>query len=422
MVFTKNLLGDILSFSELDQSEIALMDIDGERLRVAEVMAHQVADAVQAKPQITAYSDRRKALEGADYCIIMIQVGGYEPSTVIDFEIPKKYGLKQTIADTIGIGGIMRGLRTIPVLLSMLRDMEEVCPDVQILNYSNPMGINTGAMLRTSNIKTVGLCHGIQGTAHQLAKWLDVPYEELEYVAGGINHMAFFVKLAHRGQDLYPKFKKLVDEGADFVKHDRVRLEMMKRLGYYGGESSEHTAEYLTHFIRRDREDLIERFGVPIDEYIRRCISQNEGWEKFSDKLLSGNEPLEVHRSTEYGSLIIHSMETGTPRVIYGNVLNHGLITNLPPRSCVEVPCLVDYNGIQACVFGDLPPQCAGYVRTNINVQELTIEAALQGRRDHIYHAAMLDPHTSAELTLDEIHSMVDELIESHGDYLPDYS
>jgi len=422
VVFTKTLLGDILSFPELSGSEIALMDIDAERLKVAEVMAHRVADALGAKPKIAAYSDRRRALEGADYCIIMIQVGGYEPGTVIDFEIPKKYGLKQTIADTLGIGGIMRGLRTIPVLMAMCRDMEELCPDVQVLNYSNPMGINTGAILRGSKIRAVGLCHGIQGTAHWLARCLGIPHEELEFIACGINHLAFFTRLAHKGEDMYPKLRRLVEEGADFVQHDRVRFEMFKRLGYYGGESSEHLAEYVPHFIRRDREDLIETFGVPIDEYIRRCIAQNEWWEQTRDKLLSSKEPLEVRRSSEYGSYIIHSMETGTPRVIHGNVLNEGLITNLPPRSCVELPCLVNYNGIQPTYIGEMPPQLAAYVRTNINVQDLTIEAALQGRRDYIYHAAMLDPHTAAELTIDEIYSMVDELIEAHGSYLPEYA
>lgn len=422
VVFTQHLLGDILSFPELAESEISLMDIDGERLRVAEVMAHCVADSLGVKPKITACSDRRKSLEGADYSVITIQVGGYEPCTVIDFEIPKKYGLKQTIADTIGIGGIMRGLRTIPVLMSIMRDMEEVCPDVQVLNYSNPMAINTGAILRGSKIKAVGLCHGIQGAASWLAKCCNVPQDELEFSAAGVNHMSFVTKLAHKGKDVYPTLKRLVSEGAEFVERDKVRFELMMRLGYYGGESSEHTAEYVTHFIRRDQGDLIDRFSIPIDEYIHRCINQNKWWEETRDKLLSSDEPLEVHRSSEYGSYIIHSMETGTPRVIYGNVLNTGLIPNLPPRCCVEVPCLVDFNGVQPCVVGDLPPQCAAYVRTNVNVHELTIEAALQGKREHIYHAAMLDPHTSAELTIDEIYSMVDELINAHGDYLPKYS
>jgi len=422
VVFSMHLLGDILSFPELSESEIALMDIDPERLKVAEVMAHRIADYLNVKPTIRAFADRRAALDSADYAVNMINVAGYKPGTVTDFEIPKRYGLKQTIADTLGIGGIFRALRTIPVLLSMCRDMEEVCPDVQLLNYVNPMAMNTGAILRGSKIRTVGLCHGIQGDHLWLARYLGIPQEELSFLAAGTNHMAFFLKLEHNGEDMYPRLKKLAEDGAEFVQDDRVRFEMMRRIGYFGGESSEHLAEYVPYFIRRDREDLIERFAVPIDAYIRGCERQIEWWEKTRDKLLSGDEPLEVHRTSEYASYIIHSMETGTPRVIYGNVLNRGLITNLPDRCCVEVPCLIDRNGVQPCVVGDLPPQVAALVRTNVNVHELTIEAALTGKREHVYHAAMLDPHTSAELTLDEIWSLVDDLFEAHGSWIPPMS
>lgn len=420
VVFTKTLLGDILLFPELKECEIALMDIDPERLEVAEVMAKRVAEAVKANPKITAHLDRREALDGADYVINTIQVAGYDPGTVIDFEVPKKYGLKQTIADTLGIGGIMRAARTIPVVLSITHDMEELCPKAQLLNYTNPMAMVTGAALRGSKIKAVGLCHGIQGSSHWLAHCLGIPYEELAFIAAGTNHMAFFVKLEHKGKDMYPKLKQMIAEGAEFAKNDRVRFELMKRLGYYGGESSEHLSEYVPYFIRRDREDLIEKFGVPIDEYIRRCIGEIDWWEKTRDKLLNGDEPIDVRdRSHEYGSLIIHSMETGTPRVIYGNVLNKNLITNLPYNACVEVPCLVDLNGIQPTIVGDLPHEVAAMVRTNVNVHELTIEGCIQGRKDLIYHAAMMDPHTCAELTLDEIWSMVDDLLEAHGTWVP---
>ncbi|HZO91705.1 MAG TPA: alpha-glucosidase/alpha-galactosidase [Chthonomonadaceae bacterium] len=416
-VFAKNLLGDILSFPELAESHIALMDIDNERLATSEVVAHKVAKAVDAHPRITTHTDRRAALDGADYAINMIQVGGYKPGTVIDFEIPKKYGLRQTIADTLGIGGIMRALRTIPVMLDMCRDMEEVAPNVTFLNYVNPMCMNTWAVTRATRVKTVGLCHSVQGTAWQIARDIGVPYEEINYLCAGINHMAFYLKFERNGEDLYPLIRKVVEEGR-VPDWNRVRYEMFMRLGYFVTESSEHFAEYCPYFIRRDRPDLIERFNVPLDEYIRRCENQIAGWHAMKARFES-DEPMEVHRSHEYGSLIIHSMETDTPRVIYGNVANDGLIPNLPQGCCVEVPVLVDKNGLQPTRIGALPPQLAALMQTNINVQSLTVEAALTGKREHVYHAAMLDPHTAAELTLDEIWALVDELIEAHGDYIP---
>ena len=418
VVFAQHLLGDILSFPELAESEIALMDIDPERLAVAEAMAHKVAEAVGAHPKVFAHSERKPALAGCDYVINMVQIGTY-PSTVIDFDVPKKYGLKQTIADTLGIGGIFRALRTIPFMIEMGREMEQLCPRAQFLNYVNPMAMNTMAMLKGTKIRTVGLCHGIQGTAHALSHFLKIPLDEINFIAAGTNHLAFFIKLERHGVDLYPRLREII-ESPDWGNHERVRMELFKRFGYFGAESSEHASEYVPYFIRRDRDDLIERFGIPIDEYIRRCESQNAHWEKTRD-LMMGDEKIEVHRSAEYGSLIIHSMETDAKRVIYGNVLNHGHITNLPDRCCVEVPCLVDRNGIQPTYVGDLPPQIAALVRTNVNVQELTVEAALTVKREHIYHAAMLDPHTSAELTIDEIYSLVDDLIEAHGDMLPEY-
>lgn len=418
-VFAKNLIGDILAFPELANSEIALFDIDAERLRTSEIVANRVAQALDARPTITATTDRRAALDGADYAICMIQVAGYKPGTVIDFEVPKKYGLRQTIADTLGIGGIMRGLRTIPVLLDICRDMEELCPNVTFLQYVNPMAMNCWAISRASAIRTVGLCHSVQGTAQQLAYDIGVPYDEINYVCAGINHVAFYLKFERNGEDLYPHIRRVLDEGR-VPDWNRVRYEMFKRLGYFVTESSEHFSEYTPWFIKRDRPDLIERFNVPLDEYIRRCEAQIAEWEQQRAKL-EGGAPIEVERSMEYGSLIIHSMETGMPRVIYGNVPNAGLIDNLPQGCCVEVPCLVDKNGVQPTKIGALPPHLAALMQTNINVQALTVEAALTGRREHIYHAAMLDPHTGAELDLDQIWSLVDDLIAAHGDWLPQY-
>jgi alpha-galactosidase len=419
-VFAKNLLGDILSFPELADSQIALHDIDPERLRTSEIVAHRVAEALGARPTITATTDRRAALDGADYAICMIQVAGYKPGTVIDFEIPKKYGLRQTIADTLGIGGIMRGLRTIPVLLEMCADMEQLCPEVTFLQYVNPMAINCWAISRASRIKTVGLCHSVPHTAAELAHDIGVPVEDINYLVAGINHMAFYLKFERDGQDLYPEIRRVLDEGR-VPPTNRVRYEVFRRLGYFVTESSEHFSEYVPWFIKRDRPDLIEAFNIPLDEYIRRCERQIADWEK-QRAALEGGAPLEIRRSVEYGSGIIHSLETGTPRVIYGNVTNAGLIDNLPAGCCVEVPCVVDKNGIQPTKIGALPVQLAALMQTNINVQALTVEAALTCKREHIYHAAMLDPHTAAELSLDQIWALVDELIAAHGDWLPAYT
>jgi alpha-galactosidase len=425
-VFAKNLLGDILSFPELSDATISLMDIDPVRLQTSEVVAHKVAEFFEAKPTIEATSDRRRALDGADYAISMFQVGGYKPGTVIDFEIPKKYGLRQTIADTLGIGGIMRGLRTIPVFLDICRDMEQLCPDVMFLQYVNPMAMNTWAINRASKIKTVGLCHSVQGTAEALVDDIGVPYEEINYICAGINHMAFYLQFEHNGKDLYPRIRKAMEAKSYGRRYrnlaDHVRYEVFRRTGYFVTESSEHFSEYVPWFIKRDRPDLIEQYEIPLDEYIERCKIQIEKWELDKAALERGElDERRYERSQEYGSLIIHSMETGIPRVVYGNVSNNGLIDNLPQGCCVEVPCLVDKNGLQPTKIGRMPPQLAALQQTNINVQSLVVEAALTGKREHIYHAAMLDPHTAAELSLDQIWSLVDELIEAHGDMLPAY-
>jgi alpha-galactosidase len=453
-VFAKNLLGDILSFPELADATIRLMDIDPERLNTTRLVAERIARAVGAHPTIEATLERRKALVGANYVITMFQVGGYRPGTVIDFEIPKKYGLRQTIADTLGIGGIMRALRTIPVLLDLCHDMEELCPDATLLNYVNPMAMNMWGVNRGSAIKNVGLCHSVQGTAMQLADDLKLPFEEINYLSAGINHMAFYLKFERKTkagvEDLYPRLRQVVKEGR-VPDWNLVRYEMMMRLGYFVTESSEHFSEYTPWFIKRDRPDLIEEFNVPLDEYIRRCEVQLAGWEATKDVVENPSLPVDIalvrrkllaaggsehdvlwlgkmatnfdqiEQSHEYGSYIIHSLETGIPRVVYGNVANHGLIDNLPAGCTVEVPVLVDKSGLQPTHIGSLPPQLAAVIQTNVNVQALTVEAAMTGKREHIYHAAMLDPHTSAELSLDQIWHMVDELIEAHGSMLPKY-
>jgi alpha-galactosidase len=419
-VFAKNLLGDILSFPEFADITISLHDIDEARLHTSEIVARKIASALNIHPTIEATTDRRKSLDGASYAIGMFQIGGYKPSTAIDFEIPKKYGLRATIADTLGIGGIMRALRTIPVMLDMSRDMEELCPDVLFLQYVNPMAMNCWALNRATKIKNVGLCHSVQGTAMQIAEDIRVPYEEINYVSAGINHMAFYLKFERDGQNLYPLLNKVINDG-DVPDWNRVRYEMFKRLGYFVTESSEHFSEYVPWFIKRDRPDLIERFNIPLDEYIRRCENQIAEWEHLRHELEDEGKTITVQRSHEYGSGIIHSIETGTPRVVYGNVENQGLIDNLPQGCCVEVPCVVDKNGIQPTRIGSLPPHLAALMQTNVNVQSLAVEAALTGQREHIYHAAMLDPHTAAELSLDQIWALVDDLIAAHGDWLPEF-
>jgi alpha-galactosidase len=418
-VFAKNLLGDILSYPELAESHIRLHDIDPERLRTSEVVAHRVAAALGARPVITATTDRRAALDGADYAITMFQIGGYQPSTVIDFEVPKRYGLRQTIADTLGIGGIMRGLRTIPVLLDVCRDMAQLCPTALLLQYVNPMAMNCWAIARASRIQSVGLCHSVQGTAFQLARDAGVPRDEIRYLCAGINHMAFYLRLEHAGQDLYPRLRQVLAEGR-VPDWNRVRYEAFRHLGYFPTESSEHFAEYVPWFIKRDRPDLVRALNIPLDEYLRRCETQIAEWEQMRAALEQSDAPLPVRRSHEYGSLIIHSHVTGQPRVIYGNLPNAGLIDNLPAGCCVEVPCLVDHNGIQPTRIGALPPQLAALMQTNINVQALTVEAALTGRREHVYHAALLDPHTAAELDPGQIHALVDELLRAHGEWVPE--
>jgi len=423
-VFMKNLVGDILHEPLLKNAEISLMDIDEKRLATSETVAGKVAEAVGARPRVRATTDRKRALDGADFVVTMIQVAGFKPGTVVDFEVPKKFGLRQTIADTLGVGGIMRGLRTVPVLIDIARDMAEMAPDALMLQYVNPMAIVCGALARmVPEVRTIGLCHSVQGTAKELAQDIGVPVEEIRYVCAGINHMAFYLTFQRRRrdgsiEDLYPFIRKVADAQRE-PDWNRVRYEVLRHFGYFVTESSEHFAEYTPWFIKRDRPDLIERFNIPLDEYIRRCEVQNDRWQEQEKALVSGGA-IEVRRSSEYASRIMVAELTGAPIVVNGNVANRGYIDNLPPDVCVEVPCLVDHNGVQPVRVGRLPPQLAAMMQTNINVQELTVEALVTGRKDHVRHAAMLDPHTAAELSLDEIATLVDDLLAAHEGWLPE--
>jgi alpha-galactosidase len=413
--FTKDLLGDLLSFPELTDATIALHDIDRERLDAAEAMARWTASALGAPATIEAHLDRRAALAGCDHVINMIQVGGHA-ATLIDFDVPKRFGLRQTIGDTLGIGGIFRALRTIPVMQGIARDMFELCPDAWLLNYTNPMAMLCWSVYAGTPIKrVVGLCHSVQWTTRGLAELVGVPYEEVEYLGAGVNHQAWILQFRHQGRDLYPLLDEAIERDPELRR--RVRVEMYRRLGYFPTESSEHSAEYLPWIMRSD--EMIERFRVPVDEYVRRSEENLREYEAMRRTLAEGGS-FEIERSLEYASLIIHSIATGEPRVIYGNVPNHGLISNLPLGACVEVPCLVDGNGVQPTAVGSLPPQLAALNRTFLNVCELTVRAALEGDRAHVVHAALLDPNASATLSPEQIERMVDALVAAHGDTLPE--
>jgi alpha-galactosidase len=415
-VFTRNLVGDILGHPELrDSTTFALMDIDGDRLRTAEIVTEGLIEAHGSSARVEATTDRRAALDGADYVVTSFQVGGYKPSTVIDFEVPKRYGLRQTIADTLGVGGIMRGMRTIPVLLDVCRDLEELSPDALLLNYVNPMAMLCWAAAEATSIHTVGLCHSVQHTAVELAK--DLGVDDVDHHVAGINHLAFFLRLERDGEDLYPALRDVTPPD-----DNRVRYEVLKHFGYFVTESSEHFSEYVPWFIKAGREDLIDRFNIPLDEYPRRCERQIGEWSALRDDLEEGGR-IDTARSDEYGADIIYACETGEHFTFNGNVPNRWddglLIDNLPADCCVEVPCVASARGIEPQAVGALPRQLAALIQTNINVQGLTVEAALTGRREAVHQAAMLDPHTAAELSLDEIHSLVDDLLDAHGDWIP---
>ena len=444
-VFAKNVLGDCLQTEALREFEYALYDIDPARLEESYQMLSSInRNSNGGKARLSKYTDRLEALRGAKYVINAIQVGGYEPCTVTDFEIPKKYGLQQTIGDTVGIGGVFRELRTLPVMLDFVRDMEKVCPDALFLNYTNPMAMLTLAMLRASPIQTVGICHSVQACVPQLLYRLGLPQDGLRYEIAGINHMAWLLNITRHGEDYYPAIKERAANGPiikpytkemlkdypqllypeyDFTptRHDDlVRFELMKQFGYYVTESSEHNSEFLPYFIKKSHPELIDRYQIPLNEYPRRCEIQIEHWKHLRDQLVN-NEKLTHDRTHEYPSYIMEALETGRPFTFAGNVMNDGLIDNLPRDCCVEVTCVAGRSGIQPCRVGALPHQLAALNMSNVGVQQLTVDAALTGKREYIYQAALLDPHTAAELTIDEIRHMVDDLIEVHGSWLPDY-
>ena len=423
-VFVRNVLGDCMLTELGKDCDIALYDIDGERLKDSEIMLQALNQNINGgKARIKGYlgvENRCAALEGADFVINAIQVGGYEPCTVTDFEIPKKFGLRQTIADTLGIGGIMRGLRTIPVLKDFAEDMQAVCPNAWFLNYVNPMAILTGYMLRFTGIKTVGLCHSVQVCAKALMDGVGMEYDEsVQWKIAGINHMAWLLEITKDGRDLYPEIKRRsLENGAP--DWDRVRHYIMHNFGYYVTESSEHFSEYTPYFIKDKYPSLIEQFNIPLDEYPRRCVNQINEWKQMRDQLTK--DPTITHeRSKEYGSYIIESICLNKPYKIGGNIINNGLIENLPDEACVEVPCLVDASGICGTKVGRLPTQLAALNMSNIAPQLLTIEAAVTGKKEYIYYAAMSDPHTSSELSIDDTKKLVDALLEAHGDWLPAY-
>ena len=432
-VFMKNIIGDVLQRPALAGATIALMDVNPERLDESAIVARKLASTLKVPAKVETYTDQRKALAGADFVVVAFQIGGYEPCTVTDFEVPKKYGLRHTIADTLGVGGIMRALRTVPHLWKLCEDMLVACPDAIMLQYVNPMAMNTWAIAeKYPQIRQVGLCHSVQGTAEELAKDLGLPIERIRYRSAGINHMAFYLNFEEvmedgSYRDLYPDLVRAYAEGRAPKPGwnprcpNKVRYEMLTRVGYFVTESSEHFAEYTPWFIKRDRPDLIEKFGIPLDEYPKRCIEQIDRWKSQADEYRQADK-IEVAASREYASSIMNSAWTGEPSVIYGNVRNNGYITSLPHGCAVEVPCLVDRNGIQPTHVGAIPPQLAAMMRTNINVQELTVAALMEENREHIYHAAMMDPHTAAELDLDQIWHLVDDLIAAHGDWLPPWA
>jgi alpha-galactosidase len=415
VVFARSLICDVLSFPGLADSTLALMDIDPGRLDLIAALASKTLQENQLPAKVESTLDRRRALDGADYVIVMIQVGGLDAFKT-DVEIPRRYGIDQTVGDTLGPGGVFRGLRTVPVLVDICRDMSELCPEALLVNYSNPMAINCWGMNAATKIKNVGLCHSVQGTAWQLAGYIGVPYEEVSYWVAGINHMSWFLEFKHNGQDAYPALRRAMDDPGIFAK-DRVRFEIMRHFDYFVTESTHHMSEYVPYF-RKNRE-MADEWTKPRWDYYEIC-SQN--WEPFYEKMraqIRGEVEIEpITRSNEYGSRIIHSIETGEPCRINGTVENKGLITNLPDRCAVEVPILVDRTGPRPCLVGDLPPQCAALDRSNINVQQLAVEAGLEKNKHKAFQAIALDPLTSSLLDLRQIQKMVDEMWEAEQEWL----
>jgi alpha-galactosidase len=415
VIFTRNLLGDLLWFPELRDVEIALHDIDADRLTTAEAMAKATASELGAAPRITAHLDRREAIEGSDFVLNMVQIGGHE-ATLRDFEIPARYGLRQTIADTLGIGGIFRALRTADHMLALGNEIVELCPpNAWLLNYTNPMAMLCWLVYGgTPLANVVGLCHSVQATTRDLAELLGVPLEEVTFLGAGLNHQAFLLRLEHEGESLYPRLRERMESDPELQR--RVRFAVFKRFGYFQTESSEHAAEYLPWFMRHDGE--LERYRTPVGEYITRSEDNLAEYERVKAELAAGRT-LPIKRSSEYAALIVHSMVTGQPRVIYGNVRNRGLLPGLVEDSCVEVPCLVDGTGLRGVPIHEYPPELAALNRTFNNVVELTVRAVLERRPELVRLAAALDPNASATLTLDEIDALCDELTAAHGEAIP---
>lgn len=422
-VFVRNVLGDCMIHPELEELEFALYDIDSQRLEDSYLMLRGIEKRYLKRVCIGKYIGEEQlpmALKGADFVICAVQVGGYQPCTISDFEIPKKYGLRQTIADTMGVGGIFRALRTIPVLEMFGQYAEKYCPKALFINYSNPMGILSGYMQRYSNIKVLGLCHSVQVTVPNLLAGVGMEYDDkMQWKIAGINHMAWLLEITKDGVDLYPEIKRRSKEQG-YPENDMVRHEIMHRFGYYVTESSEHNAEYMPYFIKRQHPDLIEKFHIPLDEYPRRCVKNIENWAKIREQLISS--PDMTHQvSREYAAKIINSIVNNQLFKFGGNVINGGMIPNLPSNACVEIPCISDASGVAPTYVGALPEQLAALNRTNVNVQLMTIEAARTKRKEAVYQAVMLDPHTASELTMDDIVNMCNELFEAHKDWLPAY-
>lgn len=428
-IFMKNIVGDVLHFPALEGATFALMDINEQRLEESALVARKLIAASGRSAQVETTFDQRRALAGADFVVTAFQIGGYEPSTVIDFDIPKQYGLRQTIGDTLGVGGIMRGLRTVPHIWRVAADMAELCPDATLLQYVNPMAINTWALAeRYPHVKQVGLCHSVQNTVEELAHDLDLPKDEIRYRVAGVNHVAFFLDLTHQGRSLYPALREGYRNGR-LPKPpllmprcaNKVRYEVMDHLGYFCTESSEHLAEYVPWFIKDGRDDLIAAFSVPLDEYPKRCIEQMADWSEQA-KTYRSAERIDFAKSHEFAAEIMNAMVTNQPYTIYGNLPNRGQAPQLPMGAAVEVPCMVDAGGIQPTVIDDIPPQLVALMRTQINVQELVVRALVDEEIEHVYHAAVMDPHTAAELDLRQIRSLVTDLLVAHGDMLPDFA
>lgn len=430
-VFMKNIVSDLLKRSALRDCHLALMDIDSERLGESSMVAKKLVAGQMSAARVTEHTNQREAVDGADFVIVAFQIGGYDPCTITDFEIPKACGLRQTIADTLGLGGIMRGLRTVPHLWSLCADMRELCPDALMLQYVNPMAINCWAIADLyPDVRTVGLCHSVPLTLDDIARDLELPTDRIRYKVAGVNHVAFFLTLEEvlangKRRDLYPALHDGYAKG-DIPKPSSwnprcpnyVRYDVMTKLGYFVTESSEHFAEYVPWYIKRDRPDLIEKFQIPLDEYPQRCIEQVAEWKKQAEAYANA-ETIAIDDSHEYAADIINAAWTDDACRIYGNMRNNGCISSLPDQCIVEVPCLVDRMGVQPTHIGDIPPQLTALMRTQINVQELTVAALMKESRDHIYHAALMDPHTAAELDPDQIRSLVDDLLLAHKDWLP---